>query len=88
MLNTQNEKRNTVFYSYLASFVNTFSLNMYVSMSYTRFTKRNPVFIILWLRRRDTCISITRRVESDIRTGPSRRGVGGKRWGGGVTSFF
>jgi len=35
MLNTRNEKMNAVFYSYFACFVNTFTLNMYVSMSYT-----------------------------------------------------
>jgi len=43
MLNTRNEEKNTVFYSYLACFVNTFSWNMYVSMSYTGFTRRNMV---------------------------------------------
>ena len=35
MLNTRNEEKNTVLYSRLACFVNTFTLNMYVSMSYT-----------------------------------------------------
>ena len=33
MLNTRNEEKNTVIYSYLACFVNTFTLTMYVSMS-------------------------------------------------------
>jgi len=35
MLNTRNEETNAVFYSYVACFVNTFTLHMYVSMSYT-----------------------------------------------------
>jgi len=48
MLNTRNEERNAVFYSYLACFVNTFTLNMYVSMSYTGLTRRNRCFIFLW----------------------------------------
>ena len=34
MLNTRNEENNTVFYSYLAHFVNTVTLNVYISMSY------------------------------------------------------
>jgi len=34
MLNTRNEEKNTVFYSCLACFVKTFTLNIYVSMSY------------------------------------------------------
>jgi len=35
VLNTRNEEKNMIFYSYLACFVNTFTLNIYVSMSYT-----------------------------------------------------
>jgi len=31
MLNTRNEETNTAFYSYVACFVKTFTLNMYVS---------------------------------------------------------
>jgi len=54
MLNTQNEEKNTVFRLYLACFVNTFSLNIYVSMSYTGLTRRDTVFIFLWLRHRNT----------------------------------
>jgi len=54
MLNTRNEEKNTGFYSYVACFLNTFSLNMYVSMSYTGSTRRNTVFIFLWLRHRNT----------------------------------
>jgi len=41
MLNTRNEKKNTVFVSYVACFVNTFTLNMYVFMSYTGLIRRN-----------------------------------------------
>jgi len=36
VLNTQSEEKNTVIYSYLACFMNTFSSNTYVSMSYYR----------------------------------------------------
>jgi len=78
MLNTRNEEKNTLFYSYLACFVNkatfgsvpcacvlvsplyyklsvnTFSLNMYLSMSYTGLTRRNTVFMFFCLRHRDT----------------------------------
>ena len=39
-------------------FVNTFSLNMYLSVSYTGVTRRNTVFIFLWSRHRNTWISI------------------------------
>jgi len=39
MLNTWNAEKNTIFYSYIACFVNTFTLTMYVSMSYTGFTQ-------------------------------------------------
>jgi len=41
MLNKRNEETNTVFFSYLACFVNTFTLNTDVSMSYTGLTRRN-----------------------------------------------
>jgi len=58
MLNTWNEGKNTVFYSYSACFVNTFALKMYVSMSYTGLTRRNMLFIFLWLRHRNTSRSI------------------------------
>jgi len=54
MLNTRNEENDTVFYSYVACFVNTFTLNVYVSMSYTELTRRNMLFICLWLRHRNT----------------------------------
>ena len=54
MLNTRNEVKNTMFYSYLACFVNTFSLNMCVSMSYTELTRRNTLFVFVWLRHRNT----------------------------------
>jgi len=36
VMNTQSEEKNTVFYSYVASFVNTCTLIMYVSMPYYR----------------------------------------------------
>jgi len=36
MLNTRGEEQNTVFYSYLACFVNILTLNTYVFMSHTR----------------------------------------------------
>ena len=42
MLNTRNEGTNKVFYSYLACFVNTFTMNMYVSMSYTGLIRVYP----------------------------------------------
>jgi len=38
MLSTRIEAYNTVFYLYLACFINTLTLNMYVSMSYTGIT--------------------------------------------------
>ena len=58
MLNTRNEDTSTVFYSYLAGFVNKFTLNMYVSVSYKGFTRRNTLFTFLWLRHTNTSISI------------------------------
>ena len=45
MLNTRREGYNSVSYSYLDCFVNTFSLNMYVSISYTGLTRRNTFCI-------------------------------------------
>jgi len=54
MLNTRSAETNTVFYSYLAYFVNTGLSNMYVSMSYTGWTRQNAVFIFLWLRPMNT----------------------------------
>jgi len=54
MLNTRNEEKNTAVYSYLACFVNTFSLNMYVSMPFTGLARRNAVFMLLWLCHRKT----------------------------------
>jgi len=41
MLNTRNEENNTIFYSYLAYFVNTFTLNIYVFMAYTGWARGN-----------------------------------------------
>jgi len=54
MLNTRNEVKNTGFYSYLACFVHTFTLNMYVSMSFTGVLRRDRYFIFLWLRHMNT----------------------------------
>ena len=54
MLNTRNEETNTVFYSCVACFVQTFTFHMYVSMSYTGRTRRNTFFILLWLRHKNT----------------------------------
>ena len=50
----RNKEQSTVFYSCSACFVNTFSLNMYVSMSFTGLTRRITVFIFLWSRHRNT----------------------------------
>jgi len=47
MLNTRNEETNLVFYSYLACFVNTFTLNMYISMPYAGFNQAEYVIHIL-----------------------------------------
>jgi len=41
----ETRKEYGIFYSYLACFVNTFSLNMCVSMSYTGFTLKKMEFI-------------------------------------------
>jgi len=45
---------NTVFYSYLACFMNTVTLNMNMFRSNTEFTRRKMLFIFLWLRPRNT----------------------------------
>jgi len=58
MLNTRNEAKNTVFYSCLTCFVDTVTLNMYIFMSNTGFTTRNALFVFVWLRPRNTLISI------------------------------
>ena len=52
--NTQIEEYDTVFYSYLAYFMNTSILNIYVSMSYTGVTRQNTVFVFLWLHPGNT----------------------------------
>jgi len=54
MLNTRNEDKNTVFYSYLDCFVKTKILNIYIYMSCTGFSRRHTVFIFLLLRHRNT----------------------------------
>jgi len=43
MLNMRREAYNTVFYSYLACFMNTVTLNMNIFLSTTGFTRRNMV---------------------------------------------
>ena len=53
MLNTRNKDTNAVFCTYLACFVKTFSLNMYLSMAYTGLTRRNTMFVFLWPRDRN-----------------------------------
>jgi len=54
MLNMRSEEQTTVFYSYLARFMNTVTLNMNMFLSYTGFTRRNTLFILLCLRPRYT----------------------------------
>jgi len=54
MLNMRREAYNTVFYSYLARFMNTETLNMNMFLSNTGFTRRKVLFIFLWLRPRNT----------------------------------
>jgi len=47
MLNTRSEDKNTVFDSYLACFMNTVTLNMYVFLSNTGSMWRNTLFVLL-----------------------------------------
>ena len=54
MLNTRDQAYNTLLYSYLACYVNTSTLSMQVFMSYTGFTRRDTLFIFVWLRHRNT----------------------------------
>jgi len=49
----RSEDYKTRFYSYLACFVNTLTLNVYGFLSYTGLTRRNTRFIFLWLRHRN-----------------------------------
>jgi len=49
-----NKEKNTVNYSYLACCMNACPLNMYESLSYTGFTRRNTLFIFAWLCPRNT----------------------------------
>jgi len=53
-LNMRREEQNTVFYSYLARFTNTVTLNMYMFLSDTGLTTRNTSFVFVWLRPRNT----------------------------------
>jgi len=50
MLNTRRAEENTAFYSFLACFMNTTTLNMDVSTSYTGLHRRNTLFVFVWLR--------------------------------------
>ena len=54
MLNTQSEEYKTIFYSYLARFMNIATLNMNLFLSNAGFSRRNTVFIFVWLRPRNT----------------------------------
>jgi len=54
MLNTREEEKNPVLYSYLACGMNTVTLDMYVLMSYTGLHRYNTLFVFLWLRHRNT----------------------------------
>jgi len=54
MLNMRSEEQNTVFCSYPARFMNTVTLNMNMFLPNTGFTRRNTLFIFLWLRPRNT----------------------------------
>ena len=58
ILITRSTAKNTVFYSYLACFVNTVILNMYIFMSYTGLSRRYAVFLFMRLRPRNTRIPI------------------------------
>jgi len=48
------EGKHTVFYSDLACFENTLTLNMCVVLSYTGLARRNTRFVVVWLRHRNT----------------------------------
>jgi len=50
-LNTRSKEWNTVFYSYLACFMDTVILDVYVNIGLTR---KNTFSVFLWLRPRNT----------------------------------
>ena len=54
MLNMRIEDSNTVFYSCLARFMNTITLTMFIVMLFTGLTKRNTLFVLVWLRPKNT----------------------------------
>jgi len=54
MFNTRGEEHNPVFYSYLACFMITTTLDMYIFMSYAGLTRRNTLFVFVWLRYMNT----------------------------------
>jgi len=94
MLNTRNEAKNTntVFYSYLACFVNTctLNLNMHVSMSYSGLTRRKTrntlfIFIFVWLRHEEYVnIYSTRRPPTNQASNCARSNTVGGGGDGGV----
>ena len=58
-------EENTVFYSDLACFMNTVTLNMNIFMSYTRFTRRNTLFILVVAPQEYVTIYSTRRLRTE-----------------------
>jgi len=54
VLNTRSDDINTILYSDFTYFVNTFTLNMYVSMPGKGFNRRNTLFVFLRRRHRNT----------------------------------
>ena len=48
--------------------MSTVPLNIYTFLSNTGFTRRNTLFIFLWLRPRNTCIYSTRRLDTQGHT--------------------
>jgi len=59
-------------YNLLNCFMNTLTLNMYVSMAYTGYTMRNTLFIFVWLRPRNTWIPIQHVCPRRLCTWPAR----------------
>jgi len=77
MLNTRNEEHNKGFYSYLACFVNTFTLNMYVSMSYTVLGLTLYICIYVKSGRRIGCSPLASLLRSSLaRRRQGRRAAG------------
>ena len=55
MLDTRNEEKNTVFYSCLACFVNTVTLHIYVSISYTGLARGPDAYVARCAPKRTVC---------------------------------